>query len=49
MASSPMTTLIKGRLYYANRRWFTHPGLHLWTGKRHVRILPSPRRRRRRR
>lgn len=32
-------------LYWAERRYFTHPGVHLWTGSRHVRILPVPRHR----
>lgn len=42
-ASSPMKPLFKlGRFsfYWAERRWFTRPGVHVWTGKRHVRILP---------
>lgn len=31
-------------LYYANRRTFSYPGVHLWTGKRNLRIVPLPRR-----
>ena len=31
-------------LFWAERGTFTAPGLHLWTGSRHVRILPLPRR-----
>lgn len=30
------------KLYYANRRVFLSPGFHLWTGERHVRVLPIP-------
>jgi hypothetical protein len=40
--SSPMTTIVRGRLYFAGSKRFTHPGIHLWTGKRHIRILPLP-------
>lgn len=31
-------------LYYARPGVFLHPGFHLWTGSRHVRVLPLPRR-----
>lgn len=47
MGSSPMTPLVSGRLYYANRERFRYPGLHLWAFRRHWRILPLPRRKRR--
>lgn len=30
------------KLYYANRHRFVHPGFHLWTGTRHIRLLPLP-------
>lgn len=49
MAASPMQPL--GRLgrfrfYWASPRlWFSHPGLYVWTGKRHRRLLPLRRRR----
>ena len=28
------------KLYWAARSGFVYPGLHLWTGNRHVRVLP---------
>lgn len=31
------------KLYYAKRSVFRHPGFHLWTGKRHIRVFPLPR------
>lgn len=39
--ASPMVPVIKGRLFWANRKWFTYPGLVLWTGKRHLRVFPK--------
>lgn len=36
-------------LYYANRSLFTKPGLYAWLWRRHVRVLPLPRRERNRR
>lgn len=49
MASSPMRRLCSaGRysLYWAAPSMrFTKPGVVLWTGKRHVRLLPLPQRR----
>lgn len=47
MGASPMTPVVtigRFRLFYAERSRFTYPGLHLWTGSRHVRVLPLPRR-----
>lgn len=41
---TPLGRLGRFRLYYAERRGFAKPGLHLWTGKQHVRILPLPKR-----
>ncbi len=48
--SSPMHTLHRGsrlKLYYANRRWFTHPGVYVWAFGNNRRLIPLPRRRRR--
>lgn len=43
---TPMRRLI-GRLYLARpRARFTRPGLYYWTGRRNVRLVPLPRRRR---
>lgn len=33
-------------LYWANRKVFSYPGLHLWMWKRNFRILPIPKARR---
>lgn len=41
--SSPMKPLVRGKrfkLYYAQRGGFVNPGIYLWTGKRHWRIVP---------
>lgn len=35
-----MNPIIKGRLYWANKR-FQKPGLYLWTGKRNLRLFPK--------
>lgn len=43
---SPMKRLFgvgKFILFWAERKRFTHPGIHLWTGKRHIRLLAVPR------
>jgi hypothetical protein len=37
--SMQMTTIKKGRLYWAGKRHVKR-GLILWTGKRHLRIFP---------
>lgn len=37
-----LVTVGRFRLYYADRRTFLEPGFHLWTGKRHIRVLPIP-------
>jgi hypothetical protein len=47
---SPMKPL--GRLFGLKWYWasprerFVYPGIHVWTGERHVRVLPLPKRRR---
>jgi len=33
-------------LYFAKPGEFVEPGFHLWTGKRHRRVLPLPRKER---
>jgi hypothetical protein len=46
MASSKMKRLLtvgRFRLYYAERSRFAYPGVVLWTGRDHVRLLPLPR------
>jgi hypothetical protein len=43
--SSPMKHLFtvgRFKFYYANRSRFKYPGIHLWTGIKHIRILPLP-------
>lgn len=37
--SSPMTTLVRGRLFWAGKR-FADPGLYLFTGRDNVRLIP---------
>lgn len=39
------------QVFYANRTVFTKPGVHVWLGPRfgHLRVLPLPRRRAKRR
>lgn len=42
---TPVTTRrSRPQIYYANRSWFVKPGVYFWTGKRHLRVLPLPRR-----
>lgn len=43
MPDAQMKTLIRGRLFWASRR-FDKPGLVLWIGKKNVRIFPVPKR-----
>ncbi len=47
MASTPMRPLIPGRLFWAIPGVHLKPGVVLWTGRRHVRLLAVPNRRRR--
>ena len=35
-------TVGKFRFYWAERGHFLYPGLHVWTGKRHRRLLAVP-------
>lgn len=53
-AASPMRSLVRWRrlrIYWADRDVFLKPGVHVWIGPRfgHLRILPAPCKRRRRR
>lgn len=43
MSEAPMKPLWRGRkfsLYLARRGRFVYPGVYLWTGSRHRRIVP---------
>ena len=39
--ASPMRHL-GGRFWWADRRYFTYPGLYVWLFKHNIRILPLP-------
>jgi hypothetical protein len=44
--ASPMRQVVrlgKYRLFHAARDHFKYPGLHLWTGRRHVQVWPLAR------
>ena len=46
-AMSPMKPLGKFaglQFFWADRRWFTHPGLYVWFWKKNRRILPMTKR-----
>lgn len=51
LVASPMRPLVRGKrfkLYYAKRPTgngggFVNPGVYLWTGKRHWRVVPLSR------